>query len=181
MMDPQATIADCVAPKCPTGLFGNMTKRAWQTQGKSEQSIRKDHKDYPGANMSVDQMETTTLGLVPQSTRKLLTAKYSGATVFVDHHSNFTYLHLMTSLDGEQTMAAKVAYEQLAQNYGISMQGYQADNGQFEDKGWHEDCTEQQQALTFCGVRAHHQNGIAKKRIRDLSEGARTSLLHAMQ
>ena len=117
-------LADCVAPKCPTCLFGKMTKRAWRTKGKSEQSIRKDHEDYPGANTSVDQMETTTLGLIPQSTGKLLRAKYNGATVFVDHHSNFTYLHLMTSLDGEQTMAAKEAYEQLAQTYGINVRGY---------------------------------------------------------
>ena len=35
--------------------------------------------------------------------------------------------------------------------------------------------------LPVCEVGAHHQNGIAEKRIRDLSEGARTSLLHAMQ
>ena len=70
----------------------------------------------------------------------------------------------MMSLDGEQTMAAKEAYEQLAQTYGISMQGYQADNGWFADKGWCEDCTEQQQALTFCGVRAHHQNRLAKSK-----------------
>ena len=106
-----------------------MTKRAWRTKGKSEQSIRKDHEDYPGANTSVDQMETTTLGLIPQSTGNLLRAKYNGVMVFVDSHSGFAYMHLMMSLDGEQTMAAKEAYEQLAQTYGISMQGYQADNG----------------------------------------------------
>ena len=87
----------------------------------------------------------------------------------------------MTSLDGEQTMAAKEAYKQLAQTYSVNVRGYRADNGRFSDKGWREDCNEQNQALTFCGVGAHHQNGIAEKRICDLSEGARTSLLHAIQ
>jgi len=55
-------------------------------------------------------MEITMPGLILQSTGKLLRAKYNGATIFVDHDSQFTYLHLMTSLDGEQTMAAKESY-----------------------------------------------------------------------
>ena len=80
-------------------------------------------------------MEMTSPGLIPQSTGKLLRAKYNGATIFIDHHSNFTYLHLMTSLDSEQTIAAKESYEQVVQTYGVSIHGYQADNGQFADKG----------------------------------------------
>ena len=35
------------------------------------------------------------------------------------------------------------------------------------------------QTITFCSVSAHHQNGIAERRIRDITENARTSLLHA--
>jgi Reverse transcriptase (RNA-dependent DNA polymerase) len=37
----------------------------------------------------------------------------------------------------------------------------------------------QGQRLTFCGVGAHHQNGRAEKRIRDIQDLARTSLIHA--
>ena len=37
------------------------------------------------------------------------------------------------------------------------------------------------QTITFCGVGAHHQNGIAKQQIRDLMESTRTMLLHAAQ
>ena len=33
--------------------------------------------------------------------------------------------------------------------------------------------------MSFCGVNAHHQNGKAERRIRDITENARTSLLHA--
>ena len=76
----------------------------------------------------MDQMEIMMPGLLPQSTSKLLRVKYNGATIFVDHHSQFTYLHLMTS-HNEHTMAAKESYEQLAQSYGVSVQGYRADNG----------------------------------------------------
>ena len=33
--------------------------------------------------------------------------------------------------------------------------------------------------MSFCGVNVHHQNGKAERRIRDLTEHAWTSLLHA--
>jgi hypothetical protein len=35
------------------------------------------------------------------------------------------------------------------------------------------------QLITFCGVGAHFQNGVAEKRIRDLQESARTMMLQA--
>jgi hypothetical protein len=33
--------------------------------------------------------------------------------------------------------------------------------------------------MSFCGVGAHHQNGVAEKKIRDIQEAARTMMLHA--
>ena len=52
--------------------------------------------------------------LIPQSMGKLLQAKYNGMMIFINHFSGFMYLHLMTSLSSEQTMAAKATYEQIA-------------------------------------------------------------------
>jgi hypothetical protein len=37
------------------------------------------------------------------------------------------------------------------------------------------------QTISFCGVGAHHQNGIAEKRIGDLQRRATTILLHAQR
>ena len=34
------------------------------------------------------------------------------------------------------------------------------------------------QTISFCGVNAHHQNGKAERRIKDITENARTCLLH---
>jgi len=169
-------LANCQVPKCPACLFGKITKKPWRTKGKDHRRIRKEDENTPGANTSVNQMESTM-----QSTGKLLQAKNNGTMIFIDHFSSFTYLHLMTSLSSEQTMAAKATYEPIAQTYGLSIHGYWADNGWFADKEWKQDCNEQHQDLTICGVSTHHQNGIAEKRIHDLCEGARTSLLHAMQ
>jgi hypothetical protein len=41
--------------------------------------------------------------------------------------------------------------------------------------------TSQGPTLTFCGVNAHFQNGLAERRIRELTEHARTMLIHAQK
>jgi len=155
-------LANCQVPKCPECLFGKMMRNPWRTKGKDKRSIYNDSENYLGGNTSVDQMELTTPGLIPQTTGKLLQATCNSATIFVDHHTGFTYLHLMTSLNSEQMMAAKEMYEQIAQTYGVSIHGYQADNGRFADKEWRQDCNEQHQSLTFFGVGANCQNGITE-------------------
>ena len=43
-----------------------------------------------------------------------------------------------------------------------------------------QDIKDNAQQIIFCGVGAHHQNGIAEKKISDLVENARTQLIHAM-
>jgi hypothetical protein len=81
----------------------------------------------------------------------------------------------------QSTLEAKLAYERAALTYGVKVQGYWADNGRFADTGWKEACENEHQRFDYCGVGAHHQNGIAERKIRTLSQGARASLLHASQ
>jgi hypothetical protein len=57
---------------------------------------------------------------------------------------------------------------------------YHADNGRFAERLFLDYTALHSQGVSLCGVNAHFQNGIAEKRIRDLTERARTSLLHAM-
>ena len=63
--------------------------------------------------------------------------------------------------------------------HGVRVTHYHADNGLFDTKAFKASVTKAQQTLSFCGVNAHHQNGKAEQRIKDVTEGARTSLLHA--
>jgi hypothetical protein len=51
----------------------------------------------------------------------------------------------------------------------------------FADKGFKDDCIASNQIITFCGVGGHHQNGFAERKIKDLTLGARTLLLHVKQ
>ena len=62
--------------------------------------------------------------------------------------------------------------------YGHNVKAYHADNGRFSEKAYVDDVKHKSQRITFCGVGSHHQNGIAERRIKTLSEDARTALTH---
>ena len=57
---------------------------------------------------------------------------------------------------------------------------YHANNGRFADKGFINNCQLNNKHLIYCGVNAHFQNRIAEKRIQDLQEATRTSVLYAL-
>ena len=48
----------------------------------------------PGAVSSIDQLEPPVLGFMPIAKGQPTIRKYHGASVFVDHTSDFTYVHM---------------------------------------------------------------------------------------
>jgi hypothetical protein len=110
----------------------------------------------------------------------LTSQRYWGVTVFVDHFSDYIYCHLMRALTLDETLDAKRSWEILLANAGHSAKHYHADNGRFADDDFRAHCDERNQTLDFCGVGAHHQNGVVEGKIRIITEGARTILLHGM-
>lgn len=62
----------------------------------------------------------------------------------------------------------------------VKVSGYHADNGCFAENAWKQPSAALQQSLSYRGVGAHFQNGVAEHRIRDLSNAAKASLLHAI-
>jgi hypothetical protein len=129
--------------------------------------------------VSVDQLESPTPGLVSQARGKATTARHKVATIFADHASGLTYVHNQPSTSGAHTVAAKEAFERYARTHGVDIKHYHADNGRFADVDFMNAVRTSGQGISFCGVGAHHQNGVAEKRIRDLTEAARTSIIHA--
>ena len=79
-----------------------------------------------------------------------------------------------------ETVQAKIAFERYSEERGVHILHYHADNGRFANKGFIDNCQSNNQCLTYCGVNAHFQNGIAEKRIQDLQEATRTSLLFTL-
>jgi hypothetical protein len=97
----------------------------------------------------------------------------------VDHASRLGYVYLQKSADADETIKGKIAFESYAESRGVTIRAYHADNGIFRANKWLQACQDKRQRITFTGVHAHHTNGMAEKRIRDLQDLARAMLLHA--
>jgi hypothetical protein len=167
-------------PTCPGCAYGKAHRRPWRHKG-----VKNGHHNTlrvataPGQVISVDQLVSPTAGFVPTHRGRPSLVRYIGATVFVDHFSDFTYVHLMTEMDAAATVAAKQAFERILHSHGVTARHFHADNGLFDTKLFKSSIKHANQTLSFCGVNAHHQNGKAENRIKLVTEGARTALLHA--
>ena len=117
-------------------------------------------------------MICTQPGFFAQLKGRLTTKRYTALTVFVDHYSNVRFVHLMTDTTSRETILAKESFERWASLHGVHVKHYHCDNGRFQDNGWKDHCSGQRQAVTFCGVSAHHQNGRAERAICNIQSTA---------
>jgi hypothetical protein len=165
-------------PPCGVCLFGQAKKRSWRTKA-HPRTIRDEKDTKPGAGTSVDQLISHQPGLIPQSAGLLMNDKITAVTFFVDHFSGYVYGHLMCNTSMKHTLEAKQAYERHAKLHGVDITRYRADNGQFSNPEFLQAVEASDQEITFCAVGGHHQNGIAEKKIGDVTSLARTILQHA--
>ena len=171
-------LAACPIPTCSACLTGMMTRCRWRDKSRTNFDHHIDLK--PGDLTSVDMMVSPNPGLIAQMASLLTRKRYRHATVHADQASRLGFVYLQTDSTVESTVKGKEAYERFAQSHGVTIRGYHADNGIFRAKGWVKHCNDNRQALTFAAVNAHHQNGLAERRIRQLQDQARTSMIFAM-
>ena len=164
-------------PKCAACLYGKSTRRAWRTKATQKRKLQVATR--PGQCVSVDQMESPTPGFIAQMKGSLTRGRYRYATVYVDHFSRASFVYLQRTLTSAETLESKRAFERYSNQRGIDIKHYHADNGRFADNLFRNDVGSKGQTISYCGVNAHWQNGIAEKKIRDLTEQARTVLLFA--
>jgi hypothetical protein len=167
-------------PKYAGCIFGATTKRPWRTKASPSQA-KPVVVTGPGDCVYVDQLESSTPGFVAQLKGILKKRRYTCATIFVDHYSRLGCVHMQQHLTSDETVEAKHAFEAFSRSQGFTIKHYHADNGRFADNSFLKDINEARpsQSITYCGVNAHFQNGIAEKRIRDLQEPVRKQLMHA--
>ena len=175
----EAKYARYPKPECAAYAYAKLTKRQWRPKTRSE--YEGDRLQNPGEVVSVDQMVSPTPGLIAQITGKLTNKRYKYATIFMDQASHFGYVYLQKTATADETIEGKEAFEALLKTYGVNVRAYHADNGIFKANKWVAKCRESQQKLTFAGVNAHHQNGVAERRIRDLQDSARAMMMHSKQ
>jgi Reverse transcriptase (RNA-dependent DNA polymerase) len=173
-------LASCPVPKCTACLFGKATRRKWRHKNENNSSDSY-VPSKPGEVVSVDQMVSPTPGLVAQLSGRCTSARYRYATIFVDQVSELSYMYLQKTPDGAETLEAKQAFERYAMDHGVRIQHYHCDNGIFSGNVWRDACHIRGQGISFSGVNAHHQNGRAERRIRELQQTARTMLIHAQR
>jgi hypothetical protein len=165
-------LAKLEPPFCSACIYGKATKTPWRT--KSQPNKTPCTVTRLGECIAVYQLESTVPGFIGQLQGNLTKQRYRYATVFVDMLSDYTYITFHTKLTSEETLRAKYAFEAHAETLGVQVRNYHADNGQFQDLLFKEDCHQKGQMLSFCGVNAHFQNGKTEKKIRDLQDAART-------
>lgn len=170
-------LATCKTPACSACMFAKATRKPWR--GKPRMGHQPARTLDPGEVVSVDQMVSPTPGLIAQTTGILTIKRYKYATVFVDQATRYGYVHLQKTATADETIEAKKAFEAKLATFGVLVKGYHADNGVFKANKWRDACARENQTLTFSGVNAHHTNGMAEKRIRDLQDLTRTQLIFA--
>ena len=168
----------CKKPFCSACQYGKMTKRPREVKGENKETTKTATR--PGQIVLVDQLESNTPGLIAQLKGNLTQQWYKYATVFVDQFSGYTFVYLQKRLTSVETVMTKHAFEHSADQRGVKISHCHADNGRFADNSFITDCKAQRQGLSYCGVNAHFQNGIAERRIRDLQEQTRKSMIYAM-
>ncbi len=178
--DLPAYLSTCKVPRCAACMFGKATKRAWRSKSPVN-SLKTPPATSPGAVVAVDQMISSTQGLIGQMRGFLTRQRYTVTTVFVDHFSGLSYVHFQKSTSAAETVEGKRAFERYAKKHGVTVKHYHADNGIFAEAEFVRALEADGQTISYCAVNAHHQNGKAEKKIRDLQELARTMMLHAKQ
>ena len=172
-------LSSCKAPACSACMFGKAIRRGWRDKPKNRDKQHTATVTAPGQVVSVDMMKSPTPGLVAQMAGWITGKRYNYATVYVDHYSGFGFVHLQKTQTAEETLEGKELFERKAAICGVRILRYHADNGIFAAAAWKKACTDKGQSYSYSGVNAHFQSGVAERRIRELQELSRASLIHA--
>jgi hypothetical protein len=103
---------------------------------------------------------------------------YSCGTLFVDHASGKLFNFCQFSNNASETINSKRHLESLAMQDGIAIKKYHADNGIFASNSFKGECDILKQEYSFSGVSAHHQNGVAERNIKTVSQWVHVIMLH---
>jgi hypothetical protein len=129
--------------------------------------------------VSVDHFESRVLGRTKDSYGKATSDKYKGGAIFVDHATGYLHVEHQLGFSAVETIRAKQNYENMAFEHGVVIQSYLTDSGAFKANAFVQHIRDHAQQVHYCGTNAHHQNGVAERSIRTVSNMARAMLLHS--
>ena len=179
------SVSSCAPPLCATCQLAKQGRRG----AGSSQEFKLEDRDmllkrdnlFPGDCVSIDQYASTVLGRLAHTRGKEKeTEKLNGGTIFVDHATGFIFLKNQVSLRSGETIQAKQAFEHFAMNHGVKIRQFRADNQPFSSQEFMDSIDSTYQTITFSGVGAKHQNGVAERAIRTVTQWARAMLLNSI-
>lgn len=133
----------------------------------------------PGDLIHADQCESSQDGRAFTYSGQNSPTKVNFFTIFVDSVSKKVWVEFQTSTNTEQTLKGKAKVEKNAAKYNVTIKAYRTDNGTFRSKEFMANIEKCDQDITFCGVGAHGQNGMAERYIGIIVANARAMLLNA--
>ena len=177
-------VSDDDHPMCASCNHGKQFRRPTGATRKShvpgKSGNLKKEKLEPGDCVAVDQFVVRQGGrLFTTSGREKEEDRFKGGTIFVDMATGKIFVKFQVSLGVEETLVGKACFEREAALHGVKVKHCQTDNGVFTAQAFVDEIHKNEQRLTFSGVGAHHQNGVAERAIGTIVRRARTQLLHA--
>ena len=81
------------------------------------------------------------------------------------------FIKFQVSLGTTETLIAKACFERESALNGVKIKNYHTDNGVFTARDFISHVHDSDQRITFSGVGAHHQNGVAERAIGSVTKG----------
>ena len=157
-------IATCKTPLCPFCIQAKQQKTS--ISANSTGGSIKEGDLSPCSKISYYQYKSRDPGFISNNNGLILSKEHaSHGTIMVDHASDFVFHFIQTSFCRSQTVEAKHKFENFAKSCNVDMRHYHADNKILNNQLFKESCITAQQSQSFCGVNAHHQNGVAERKI----------------
>ena len=130
--------------------------------------------------MSIDQIVSDQPGLIPQNSGFLSRQRLWGCTTFLNHVSDYVYVHIMRDLTQTEMLLSKKAFEKMIAQSGKTIKHYHTYTGIFSDNVFIDSVYQKYQNTPFCGAGDHHQKGIVKNKNKILTTSARILLIYGM-
>ena len=183
LLTKQPGVSTAAKPLCAACQLAKQSRRGAGTEIEMKvddrDMILKVDKLEPGDQVSIDQYVSTIRGrLLHTKGKEKADEKLNGGTMFVDHATGFVFLQNQVSLNSGETITAKQAFERFAAENGVHIKEYRADNQPFQSNEFQSSLDGTRQKISFSGVGAKHQNGIAERTIQTICNWARAQLLH---
>ena len=175
----------CQAPKCAACQMAKQFRRTPDSSTthaipEMEMALRREAMEA-GDMVSMDQYICKTPGrLFHTKGKERLSKRFMGGIIFVNHKSGFAREYHQVSLRVGDTLQGKHLFEKFANEYGVKLKSFRADNQPFAAKEFLEDLDLQDQTITFSGVGAHHANGVAERTLKTITTWARSMMMHQL-